>query len=192
MRLANQGVRKLKSQHLYYSSARLQNAKEFAVPNQNEAKHQFFTTSENIYVDKSRSKVLPKQLQTQCDLKLMSLPSIYCTVNTRPTTCSGPSRRVSAKLHSLFTTTSSNKFIEVNSEIIHHNRNKTDPFQFRKAVFVNSLKELKTTLQRQSDKLNLNDRLRKGVIEGGYTNRIQLVAQTGNNLRHIVKKEGIK
>ena len=78
-----------------------------------------------------------------------------------------------------------NKKTELKQKIIHHKRSKTDLFQFKKAVFINSLQELRELLQKQSDRLTLNDRIRKGVVDGGYIDpeRIHLITHIENNLK---------
>eukprot|EP00826_Nyctotherus_ovalis_P045074 TRINITY_DN4936_c0_g3_i1.p1 TRINITY_DN4936_c0_g3~~TRINITY_DN4936_c0_g3_i1.p1 ORF type:complete len:198 (+),score=13.69 TRINITY_DN4936_c0_g3_i1:493-1086(+) len=75
-----------------------------------------------------------------------------------------------------------NKKTELRLRVVKHNRSKTDFSQFKKAVFVNSLQELRELLQRQSSRLTVDDRLRKGVVEGGYTNpeRIYTISQIAN------------
>lgn len=212
MRIASEKARKLRSIHLSCPSAILQNIKESVANQQSEVISPRlpqsilnlpleFTNTEK-HLNSSHNRVKTKLMQTQYDAKpgIANLPSPNAcssfTINfpTRPTTssqASGPSRQLSAKLQSVLIS-SPNKKIEPKLRKIHHNRSKTDSFQFKKAVFVNSLQELRDTLQKQSERLTLNDRLRKGMVDGGYidTERIQLIAQI-NNFKKIKQRNGI-
>lgn len=88
---------------------------------------------------------------------------------------------MSAKLQTVVVNSPSKK-AEPKLRASKHHRSKTDSFQFKKAVFVNSLQELRESLQRRSSGLTVSDRLRKGVVQGGYTNseRIRIISQVGD------------